>query len=284
MGECGIVRCTSGLLFCCPCLIGGFFGIGQILVVVNQKPQALGNLFPLQNAAILAVLCTSSNFKIFAHVVEKAVPTITEEPCAAADAVFLFQPAGLIFLDRKYLCREILLNTKFAIFKPAAFAQCIGNVLLRNVLAGCVNDGLVPLFGFCRKVDIFCLLLMARQPCLFRIFGSKGKLLHLLLHGYCLDGNHQTPLPDKVSNLCGNSIPCQIDLRCFGKIVALPKFKVHIMPDKTHGMVIHEQICINLLVTVLAKGAALGKVGMLIEIFQNSRIVGTAGGFFRQQA
>ena len=35
MGECGIVRCTSGLLFCCPCLIGGFFGIGQILVVVN---------------------------------------------------------------------------------------------------------------------------------------------------------------------------------------------------------------------------------------------------------
>ena len=56
------------------------------------------------------------------------------------------------------------------------------------------------------------------------------------------------------------------------------------MPDKTHGMVIHEQICINLLVTVLAKGAALGKVGMLIEIFQNSRIVGTAGGFFRQQA
>lgn len=78
------------------------------------------------------------------------------------------------------------------------------------------------------------------------------------------------------------SIPCQIDLRCFGKIVALPKFKVHIMPDKTHGMVIHEQICINLLVTVLAKGAALGKVGMLIEIFQNSRIVDTAGGFFRQ--
>jgi hypothetical protein len=90
----------------------------------------------------------SGDFKIFAHVVKKAVPTITEEPCAAADAVFFFQPAGLIFLDRKYLCREILLNAKFAIFKPAAFAQCIGNVLLRNVLAGCVNDGLVPLFGF----------------------------------------------------------------------------------------------------------------------------------------
>ena len=280
----GIVRCAGGLLFCCPCLIGGFFGIGQILVVVNQKPQALGNLFPLQNAAILTVLCTSGDFKIFAHVVKKAVPTITEDPCAAADAVFFFQPAGLIFFDRKYLCREILLNAKFAIFKPAAFAQCIGNVLLRNVLAGCVNDGLVQLFGFCRKVDIFCLLLMARQPCLFRIFGSKSKLLHLLRHGCSLDGNHQTPLLDKVSNLCGNSIPCQIDLRCFGKIVALPKFKVHIMPDKTNGMVIHEQICINLLVTVLAKGAALGKVGMLIEIFQNSRIVGTAGGFFRQQA
>lgn len=49
-------------------------------------------------------------------------------------------------------------------------------------------------------------------------------------------------------------------------------------------MVIHEQICINLLVTVLAKGATLGKVGMLIEIFQNSRIVGTAGGVLRQQA
>lgn len=160
----GIVRCAGGLLFCCPCLIGGFFGIGQILVVVNQKPQALGNLFPLQNAAILTVLCTSGDFKIFAHVVKKAVPTITEDPCAAADAVFFFQPAGLIFFDRKYLCREILLNAKFAIFKPAAFAQCIGNVLLRNVLAGCVNDGLVPLFGFCRKVDIFCLLLMARQP------------------------------------------------------------------------------------------------------------------------
>lgn len=59
----------------------------------------------------------------------------------------LFQPAGLIFFDRKYLCREILLNAKFAIFKPAAFAQCIGNVLLRNVLAGCVNDGLVPLLA-----------------------------------------------------------------------------------------------------------------------------------------
>ena len=56
------------------------------------------------------------------------------------------------------------------------------------------------------------------------------------------------------------------------------------MPDKTNGMVIHEQICINLLVTVLAKGAALGKVGMLIEIFQNSRIVGTAGRVLRQQA
>lgn len=177
-----------------------------------------------------------------------------------------------------------MLNAKFAIFKPAASAQCIGNVLLRNVLAGCVNDGLVPLFDFCRKVDAFCLLLMARQPCLFRIFGGKGKLLYLLRHGCCLDGNDQPPLLDKVSNLCGNSIPCQIDLRCFGKIVALPKFKVHIMPDKTHGMVIHEQICINLLVTVLAKGAALGKVGMLIEIFQNSRIVGTAGGVLRQQA
>ena len=112
----------------------------------------------------------------------------------------------------------------------------------------------------------------------------QDAVAHLLRHGCSLDGNHQTPLLDKVSNLCGNSIPCQIDLRCFGKIVALPKFKVHIMPDKTHGMVIHEQICINLLVTVLAKGAALGKVGMLIEIFQNSRIVGTAGGFFRQQA
>ena len=37
-----------------------------------------------------------------------------------------------------------------------------------------------------------------------------------------------------------------------------------------------------MLVTVLAKGAALGKVGMLIEIFQNSRIVGTAGGVLRQ--
>ena len=116
------------------------------------------------------------------------------------------------------------------------------------------------------------------------IFGSKSKLLHLLLHGCSLDGNHQTPLLNKVGNLCGNSIPCQINLRCFGKIVTLPKFKVHIMPDKTRGMVIHEQICINLLVTVLAKGAALGKVGMLIEIFQNSRIVGTAGGVLRQQA
>ena len=177
-----------------------------------------------------------------------------------------------------------MLNTEFAIFKPAASAQHIGNVLLRNILAGCVNDGLVPLFDFRRKVDAFCLLLMARQPCHFRIFGGKGKLLHLLLHGCSLDGNDQTPLPDKVSNLCGNSIPCQIDLCCFGKIVALPKFKVHIMPDKTNGMVIHEQICINLLVTVLAKGAALGKVGMLIEIFQNSRIVGTAGGVLRQQA
>ena len=119
------------------------------------------------------------------------MPTITEDPCAAADAVFLFQPAGLIFLDRKYLCREILLNTKFAIFKRAASAQCIGNVLLGNILAGCVNDGLVPLFSFCRKVDIFYLLFMARQPCLFRIFGSKSKLLHLLLHGCSLDGNFQ---------------------------------------------------------------------------------------------
>ena len=190
----------------------------------------------------------------------------------------------MIFFNREYLCRKILLDAKFAIFKAAAVAQCIGNILLRNVLAGCVNDGLVPLFGFCRKVDVFYLLLMARQPCLFRIFGGKGKLLHLLLHGCSLDGNHQTPLLDKVSSLCGNSIPCQIDLCYFGKIAALPKFKVHIMPDKTHGMVIHEQICINLLVTVLAKDAALGKVGMLIEIFQNSRIVGTAGGFFRQQA
>ncbi len=55
------------------------------------------------------------------------------------------------------------------------------------------------------------------------------------------------------------------------------------MPDKTNGMVIHEQICINLLVTVLVR--ALRSQGrMLIEIFQNSRIVGTAGGFFRQQA
>ena len=44
------------------------------------------------------------------------------------------------------------------------------------------------------------------------------------------------------------------------------KRQVHIMPDKTHGMVIHEQICINLLVTVLAKGAALGKVGMLLSL------------------
>ena len=208
----GIVRRAGGLLFCCPCLIGGFFGIGQILVVVNQKPQALGNLFPLQNAAILAVLCTSGDFKIFAHVVKKAVPTITEDPCAAADAVFFFQPAGLIFLDRKYLCREILLNAKFAIFKPAAFAQCIGNILFRNVLAGCVNDGLVPLFGFCRKVDVFYLLLMVRQPCLFRIFGGKSKLLHLLRYGCGLDGGNQPPLLDKVSNLCGNSIPCQIDL------------------------------------------------------------------------
>lgn len=90
MIEGGIVRCAGGLLFCCPCLIGGFFGIGQILVVVNQKPQALGNLFPLQNAAILAVLCTSGDFKIFAHVVKKSMPTITEDPCAAADAVFFF--------------------------------------------------------------------------------------------------------------------------------------------------------------------------------------------------
>ena len=56
------------------------------------------------------------------------------------------------------------------------------------------------------------------------------------------------------------------------------------MPDKTNGIIIHEQICINLLVTVLAKGAALGKVGMLIDIFQNRRIVGTAGGLFRQYA
>ena len=188
----------------------------------------------------------------------------------------------MIFFNREYLCRKILLDAKFAIFKPAAVAQGIGNILLGNILAGCVNDGLVPLFDFCRKVDVFNLFLMARQPCLFRIFGSKSKLLHLLLHGCSLDGNDQPPLLDKVSNLCGNSIPCQIDLRCFGKIVALPKFKVHIMPDKTHGMVIHEQICINLLVTVLAKGAALGKVGMLIEIFQNSRIVGTAGGVLRQ--
>ena len=174
-----------------------------------------------------------------------------------------------------------MLNAKFAIFKTAAVAQGIGNILLGNILTGCVNDGLVPLFGFCRKVDVLRLLLLAQQPYFFRIFRGEGKLFDLR-SGCCFDGNHQPPLLDKVSNLCGNSIPCQIDLRCFGKIVALPKFKVHIMPDKTHGMVIHEQICINLLVTVLAKGAALGKVGMLIEIFQNSRIVGTAGGFFRQ--
>ena len=110
-------------------------------------------------------------FKSFSIMIYKTAAAIQKVLRMSADAVFFFQPAGLIFLDRKYLCREILLNAKFAIFKPAAFAQCIGNVLLRNVLAGCVNDGLVPLFGFCRKVDAFCLLLMARQPCLFRIFG-----------------------------------------------------------------------------------------------------------------
>ncbi|MCO7108919.1 hypothetical protein NIA69_06650 [Gemmiger formicilis] len=153
----------------------------------------MGNLFPLQNAAILAVLCTSGDLKIFAHVVKKAAPTITEEPCAAADAVFLFQPAGLIFLDRKYLCREILLNAKFAIFKPAAFAQCIGNVLLRNVLAGCVNDGLVPLFDFCRKVDVFNLLLMARQPCLFRIFGVRVSCSICCCTGAALMGTSRRP-------------------------------------------------------------------------------------------
>lgn len=92
------------------------------------------------------------------------------------------------------------------------------------------------------------------------------------------------PFKDKYDYCLIDCIPCQIDLCCFGKIVTLPKFKVHIMPDKTNGMVIHEQICINLLVTVLAKGAALVKVGMLIEIFQNSRIVGTAGRVLRQQA
>ncbi len=66
--------------------------------------------------------------------------------CRRRCRIPFFQPAGLIFLDRKYLCREILLDAKFAIFKRAASAQCIGNVLLGNILAGCVNDGLVPTF------------------------------------------------------------------------------------------------------------------------------------------
>ena len=121
----------------------------------------MGNLFPFQNTAIFSIIRIPNDFKIFTHVVDCTAPTITEIECAAADTIFFFQPAGLIFLDRKYLCREILLNTKFAIFKTAAVAQGIGNILLGNILAGCVNDGLVPLFGFCRKVDVFNLLLMA---------------------------------------------------------------------------------------------------------------------------
>lgn len=52
--------------------------------------------------------------------------------------------------------------------------------------------------------SMFYLLLMARQPCLFRIFGSKSKLLHLL-HGCSLDGNDQPPLLDKVSNFAATA-------------------------------------------------------------------------------
>ena len=190
----------------------------------------------------------------------------------------------MIFFKGQHPCGEILLNAEFAIFKTTAIAQGIGNVLLGNILAGSVNNGLAPLFDFRRKFDILRLLLLARQPYFFRIFGSEGKLLHLRQRGCSFNWNNEFALLDKFGNFCGYSIPCQIDLCCFGEVIALPKFKVHIMPDKTNGMVIHEQICINLLVTVLAKGAALGKVGMLIEIFQNSRIVGTAGGVLRQQA
>lgn len=37
------------------------------------------------------------------------------------------------------------------------------------------------------------------------------------------------------------------------------------MPDKTNGMVIHEQICINLLVTVLAKALRSARSGCSLK-------------------
>ena len=190
----------------------------------------------------------------------------------------------MIFFKGQHPCGEILLNAEFAIFKTTAIAQGVGNVLLGNILAGSVNNGLAPLFDFRRKFDILRLLLLARQPYFFRIFGSEGKLLHLRQRGCSFNWNNEFALLDKFGNFCGYSIPCQIDLCCFGEVIALPKFKVHIMPDKTYEMVVHEQICINLLVAMLTIGAALGKVGVLRKIFQYGRIIGATTRFLCQQA
>ena len=171
-----------------------------------------------------------------------------------------------------------------ALGNSASDKQCIGNVLLRDIFAGGICGGLFPLIEPRLHFNRGKLLFLFGQTEFFGFFGSKGKLLHLRLRRGFFDGNNQPPLFNKCSNFCGCRIPCQIDLCRFGKIVALPQFQIHIMPDKTYEMVVYEQLRIDWLIAMLTKGAALGKVGVFGEILQNSRIVGAAGGFLCQKS
>ena len=116
--------------------------------------------------------------------------------------------------------------------KAVAAAQHIRNILFCDILAGCVDGRAFPVLEFRSSLNDFLLFLRVRKPDCIALLRGQGQLLQFRLRGSGADGHRQLSLFNQGGDFIRNRIPCQVALRGFGQVVALPKFQILVMPDK----------------------------------------------------
>ena len=209
---------------------------------------------------------------------------VCEFPSAAANAVFLFQVVSLFFFCGQLWGGKVFLQTEVTARKAAATAQHIRNILFGDILAGRINGRAFPVLAFRSFLNDFLLLLRVRKPNCFALLRGQGQLLQFRLRGSGADGHQQLSLFNQGSDFIRNRIPCQVALRGFGQVVALPKFQILVMPDKSRHAFAYIQLGVDLFVAGSAKFTARSKVSVFFKIRKNVCVVGAGAGLLRQQA